>query len=352
MICLGSVLYGCNSNSDNDDTSTTYNGAGSRWELIINNDATCVIKEKDSGINLNADCNALESGFTKVTVHTVTGTTDIAVDDTTYGFELPGFMLPFVAFNEDKLIPTVVGGTCPSSDIQHNVIISYAKGNTAESNFDGWGNFGYWNTDNNRLTVNVYQRDGTLNNQFTTDFTVSDFCDKGETYLEPNMADEEPATTTAYWTDGGGIIWNQASATDDRVENDFMIPVETGLTDLTGGAANGDYLGYKVTGNGQVSIGYSNVAVYASINNGTLTITPVNPETGEATGATGDTVVLSNNINDGLFNGTLTTPAGEEGIGCAFDLNASDSGSNVVMCGGMNPDGSLQQLYSLILVSR
>ena len=88
-------------------------------------------------------------------------TTKANTGDVTYGFELPGYMFPFIAFGENKLLPTVINnGECPNT-VEHNFIVSFAKSNTQSDgtagDFDTWRTFGHYeyNSDQNKTYVSV-----------------------------------------------------------------------------------------------------------------------------------------------------------------------------------------------------
>jgi hypothetical protein len=331
-----------------EDTGVTYNGAGSRWELIVNNDATCIIHEKDSNLNINASCDTLASGFTKITVDTATGAGAPAKGTVTYGVEVSGYMLPFVAFNEDKLVPTVIAGKCPKDDLRHNAIISYAKANSPTSDFDGWGAYGYWSTDsaNGMLAAEIFDHYNNVNNSFNAPFPLLDSCTAGYVYIPDTGGGE---ITTAYFTESGGMIWHQeGTGTDERIENDFMLPYDDTVTMDN---INGGYIGYVISGNGQTS--YQNTPVDVTASAGTLTVKSVDPDTGVVDSAVHSTIVLNSEVTGtkGLYHGTITTTLAD-GIGCAVDRDAGSSGKDVMICGGMLPDGTLKNLYSVILVSK
>ena len=112
-------------------------------------------------------------------------------------------------------------------------------------------------------------------------------------------------------------------------------------------------IGYVIIGNGQSSIGYTNTPVSVIANNGTLTVKEINVTSG-VVGNTLSSITLSSEVTGtkGLWRGQISVNSNNEGIGCAIDLDAANSGKNVIICGGMYPDGTTQKLYSAILVSK
>ncbi|NVK31447.1 MAG: hypothetical protein HWE20_10605 [Gammaproteobacteria bacterium] len=353
------ALAGCGGSGNSSppptqSTSKTYNGAGSKWELTLNSDNTCTLTESDSNLFIDATCENLSTGFLQITVTSATGNNAPAIGSVTYGFELSGYMLPFVSFSEDKLLPTIISGNCPTGDLKHNFIVSYAKSNSATSDFDGWGTFGYWesNRTNNTLTVKVYDRNGNLTNTFTPTFDIGAACSNGSFFQADQDGGED---TTAYFSESGGLIWHQESTTDQRIENDFMIPYDDGISSVS--QLDGNYIGYTISGNGQTN--YTSTPVNVSVSNGVFTLKKVNLVTGVTAGSTHSSFTLNAEISGtrGLLQGLVTeydetVANNNEGIGCAIDLNAGNSGKDVIICGGMLPDGTKKNLYSAILVSK
>ena len=366
------MVSGCGSSSSNDPspiiTSESYNGAGSRWDLDFKGDGTATIKEENSNLELVATYQDLKSGFRKITVTSSSDVAKVKVGASTYGFDLPNYMFPFVAFNENKLIPTVTQGSCPAGNIRHNYITSFAKSNTNNNgsiaDFNDWGTFGYWSTTASSTHVEVFKRDGTRPSDggvHDINTNVTSGCQNGKLY-DPSGDPNDPyrAETTAYFTKAGGLIWQQiglgntvGNSKNDRIENDFMIPYEPNLNTIN--QIDGNYIGYVVIGNGQSSVGYQNKPVSVAINNGIMTLKNIDTESG-VIGSKISEIALTTEVSGtkGLWRGQLTnvSPSGTEGIGCAIDLDAGGSGKNVIICGGMLPDGTTNQLYSAILVSK
>lgn len=269
-------------------------------------------------------------------------------------------MFPFVAFGDNKLVPTSIAtGESPTEGIKHNFIVSYARGNTPTSTFDGWGAFGYWDIPKTvgEYKIEVFKRDGTRpsngGSYGGTAGSVTMFrCTNGVVAPKGN----KESHTTAYFTKSGAIIWHQENTLDPhdgRIENDFMIPHEASLSNIN--QINGNYIGYVITGNGQSNIGNTSIPVKVEVTDGTLVVKDINV-TSNNVGDTISKISLTTEVTGtkGLWRGQVTTvlPSATEGIGCAIDLGAGGSDKNVIICGGMLPDGTLKQLYSLILVSK
>lgn len=132
------TLYACGGGSGSATpasvTSNAYQGAGSAWSLASNSDGTCTLTESVSTLKVNATCSKLSSGFTKITVTSATGGNVNLVAPTagtvTYAYEIAGYMMPFIAFTENKVVPTVSTGTCALS-VNHNFVVSFGKLDTA-----------------------------------------------------------------------------------------------------------------------------------------------------------------------------------------------------------------------------
>lgn len=362
VVATALSFSGCGSSSSDDTdkedevTTKNYNGAGSRWDLSFKSDSNAIITEANSNLEINATYQDLESGFRKITVTSSSDTSKANVGDITYGFELPDYMFPFISFTDNKLLPTVINdGECPTAQ-NHNFVVSFADAGSTTNDFDEWGAYGYWEykSDENKTYVDVFKRDGTQTTNMNFNGSIISNCSDGKFYGVETEGADKGQTTTAYFSETGGIIWQQtrdSSHTNPGGENDFMIPKETSLNTIN--QINGEYIGYSISGNGQTS--YTNTPVNVVATDGNLVVKELDISNNTIRNKLSD-ISLTTEVTGtkGLWRGqiTTTTPSGTEGIGCAVDLDAGGSGKNILICGGMLPDGTNKNLYSLILVSK
>lgn len=369
MSCVCLVACGGSSgntpvdNSKEESTTTrTYNGPGSSWRISLNkNDTTCTLEEKNSGLKANANCERLSSGFTKITVSSVTGTpsaeyTDIKAGFSTFAYELDGYMMPFVAPN-NKIIPTVIAGSCPSGAIAHNFIVSYVRGST--SNDISWVSAGgYWDTQGDDLRIYMVDSDGNprTGDGFSNGVLTQPNLSKNfnEQCKDGVLGDSEGQM---YFTASGGLIMHQDRGANDTAETNFMVPKDDNLTQKN--QLDGDYIGFNITGNGLSSVGYVTHAVSVNANNGVFTAKKINSETGEVQAQAHSVFTLGDLIAQraGLFSATLskyneTDAQTNTLLGCAAQLKAGDAQKKVVLCSGLLPDSGKNKAYSVLLVEK
>jgi hypothetical protein len=330
-------------------TSNAYQGAGSAWSLASNSDGTCTLSESVSNLKVNATCAKLSSGFTKITVTSATGGSVSlaapAAGTVTYAYEVDGYMMPFIAFTENKVVPTVTAGTC-SSSLNHNFVVSFAKLGL-NTDFAGWATMGNYTLTNGTLSLNRYKADGTFLNNPNFPMSTSG-CSNG--VLETTTSGD---LTRFYFTQNGGAIFYRDSSNSTPVtnggstENNFMLPTTNDVTSLAG--LDGNYIGFVTTsqGNGNftttpVSVTAANGAFSLSARSGTDLATSTANHSSFTLGAT--------KVAASLYKGSLTHTNASGSIGCA--INANISNQKIVICSGLDPaDSTNKTLYSAILKS-
>lgn len=353
------ALYACGGGgtSSTSTPSNAYQGAGSAWTIDSNKgNGACKLTESDSDLKIVAKCAELDSGFTQITVDSVTGGNASAAKkgDVTHAFEIAGYMMPFIAFGEGKVVPTVTAGSCVSS-LNHNYVMSFAKLKDSSATFATWPNMGNYTIDNTGLTVNGYLASGVqvYNNAKTPNYTLSS-CADGIMKDTTNGA-----KSSFYLTKNGGAIFHQDRtnfapvpatppllATVGSTENDFMLPATNDVTSLAG--LDGKYIGFAVASQGTGN--YTTTPVSVTATNGVFALssrsgadlTTVTPNHSSFT-------LNATKVATSLYKGTLThTNVGA--IGCA--INANIGSQKIVICSGVDPaDTSFKTLYSVILKS-
>jgi hypothetical protein len=357
LIAVGAAfvlgLYGCGGGGGGTApasvTSNAYQGAGSAWSLASNSDGTCTLSESVSNLKVNAACTKLTSGFTKLTVTSATGGSVSlaapAAGTVTYAYEVDGYMMPFIAFTENKVVPTVSAGTC-SSSLNHNFVVSYAKLGL-NTDFTGWATMGNYTLTNGTLSLNRYKADGTFLSNPNFPMSTSG-CSNG--VLETTTSGD---LTRFYFTQNGGAIFYRDSSNSTPVtnggstEDNFMLPTTNDVTSLAG--MDGNYIGFVTTsqGNGNftttpVSVIAANGAFSLSARSGTDLATSTANHSSFTLGAT--------KVAASLYKGSLTHTKAGGSIGCA--INANISNQKIVICSGLDPaDATNKTLYSAILKS-
>ena len=349
------ALYACSSSTQSSQiTSNAYQGAGSAWSLASNSDGSCTLSESVSNLKVNATCSKLSSGFTKITVTgAVGGSVNLAAPaagTVTYAYEVDGYMMPFIAFTENKVVPTVSAGTCVSS-INHNFIVSFAKLKDTTSTFTGWSHMGNYTINSSGLTLNSYKADGSVvaANRNISNFTLSS-CSNG---LQ-NTTDADGAVSSFYLTQNGGAIFHQdrtASTAGDgsagSAENDFMLPATNDVTTLAG--LDGNYIGFVITSSDAGAYNTTPVSVTA-VNGAFALAARSGTDLATSTANHSNFTLNATKVATSLYNGSLTHTNAGGSIGCA--INANISNQKIVICSGLDPaDATGKTLYSAILKS-
>ena len=132
--------------------NSSYTGAGSKWDVDLNEDATFLIQRRDevsSGVDLtvSGDYETLASGFLLLTVVEASGADAPQSGDTAWALELPGYalMLNTDGRTDSQLIAMVESGSCPADDFVGNwVVVKSREGALAtDSDQDFFGTFDF-----------------------------------------------------------------------------------------------------------------------------------------------------------------------------------------------------------------
>ena len=291
-------------------TSNAYLGACSASSLATKSDGTCTLSESVANLKLNATCSKLTSDPTKITVTSATGGNVSlpapTVGTVTYAYEVDGYMMPFIAFTENKVVPTVSAGTWAFS-LNHIFVVSFGKLG-ANTDFTGWATMGNYTLTNGTLSLNRYKADGAFlsNPNFPMSTTG---CSNG--LLETTNSGD---LTRFYFTQNGGAIFYRDSTNSSPMtnggstENNFMLPTTNDVSSLAG--LDGNYVGFVTTSRG----------------NGNYTTTPVS-----VTAANGAfSLSARSRLSDILCpRPTLVGLAGVVALVCGLPAQAADADANV-----------------------
>jgi hypothetical protein len=341
------TLYGCGGAFD-DITTNAYQGAGSSWSLTSSSDGSCTLTEADSNLRVNAFCSKLSSGFTQITVISATGNGSSSsaalpvYGDVTYAFEVDGYMMPFKAFGEGKVVPTVTAGTCASS-LNHNYVVSFAKlGNNAD--FTGWSTMGNYALSNRNLHLNRYKANGDFIQ--TDDQTLDTSTCVNGVWTNTSNGD----LTRLYFTQNGGAIFHRDSSNSNQngqsTENNFMLPNANDVSSLAG--LDGNYIGFVIRSKSDDTFETQTVAVTAK--NGGFAVSQLSGQNLGTTTAGHSSFTLTNQVSASLYRGSLTHTNTGGSIGCAINSNVANQ--KIVICSGIDPaDTTNKTLFSVILKS-
>lgn len=338
LTTLGSGLLlvsGCSQKSDDatSTSSTTYAGPGSDYRIEIAG-STARIRELDSGLDITGTVSTLSTGFSRMTVTTVTndGGIGVVTGDTADMLIIPGLVTLLKPLSGSQIIAAVPTGSCPTTDVSLTWI---ATKMTDPSTEDLYGRFTYTaSTD----TANVK---GFL----ASNATATPDVDNNITSLNCSSGVATPTGATMYLTASGGAIvkLDQGAGTaDDRFV--AALPSET----VASGDLDGTYSG--VIFDEQSG---STTAAKAVVSGTSVTVTSIDPSTDAASGAVSDTLTISSfNYNSiGIIAGTLS---GTQEMRCMANQNINSSGKNFLFCVGQSPTAGADatDVFTAVFVSR
>jgi hypothetical protein len=124
-------LVGCAGESGESSSSgTTYSGPGSFWTAEMSSSSFKMERRDNYGdpisLTVNGSISSLASGYKMLTVSSATGTNPPTIGEKAYGLEIPGFFTLVKPLNsvDDKLLPMLASGNCPTGDVDYNWIVT------------------------------------------------------------------------------------------------------------------------------------------------------------------------------------------------------------------------------------
>lgn len=345
VLTLGlSITFTACSNSSSGDKS--YSGPGSKWDVTLRGDGTFEIKKyasasattEDFGVTGNH--TTLSTGFKKLTVTGVTGSGGPSVGDAAYGLEVSGYVFALKPLSGDQLISMVVGGTCPTTDIDANwVKVNMGDGANLLTN-DVGGSFHFDFASGNATLPARYLLGGT--DQGSNSVGAGSCADGIMTV---------GGTAEMYLTSSGGAIVN--TDITDSANSEFIFGfAQKAITDVN--SLDGDYAGLVFTDSSAVNSKVEPVSI--SCNAGVCT---GNAYTNVETGATStEGVILTLNgtpdhPGTGFILGDIDQISGGTtgNVVCMIDKNAANTGKTIGSCVGQDP-GDTTKLFNVLFVSK
>lgn len=333
--------------SSSADSPLGYNGPGSKWDVILNADNTFEVTVRENAnspiqLTVNGDYSRATSGFTLLTVDSATGNGAPNQGDIAYALEVPGyaFMLRPLDADNDQITPMIESGACPSADFNANWVV-VKKSNNAPANDatrDFFGTFSY----------DATLGGATIPSRFAL---ASDFASLGSAGFSEGTCNEGLMfvdDAQMYLTSSGGGIVQTSISDEDESNFIFALPQDTvnNIANL-----DGDYSGLLFDKShsdpaDRISPVYLSCLagactgqIVTDVTNGTLSNETVN--------------ILLGNVVDTPSAGFVTGTIGAGSLACMVDLDAANSGKNVVNCVGQSPgSGQQDSMFNVLLVSR
>ncbi len=169
-IALGIVACGgSDSASTAPTTATAYSGPGSKWDISLSSDNTFSVTHRDTAadpvdMTVTGSYTRQANGIVKLTVGAAVDGAGGALSspangDTAWALDVPGyaFMLRPMDATNDQLIPMVVSGECPTTNLNGNWVTVKTDAGTDATN-TGRDFFGTFTFDSATQTGNLPSR--------------------------------------------------------------------------------------------------------------------------------------------------------------------------------------------------
>lgn len=318
---IGLILVACggdNNNTPETITSNKYIGAGSVWDVSLESNNTFSINYRANPTSTSPDNTTegnytiLPSGFLELEVNATTAST-VSVGDKAYALEVPGYSLMLKRFGSNDVIPMITSGVCPSTTFTANYISIKEDDNTSDPSQDFFGMITY---NPNSATSNFVVNSGyALMNNFNStnpNHTLDGTCTNGIMSLP---------TAEIYLSVAGGAIAHTADG-----EVIFATPVDNNVTIAS---IVGTYSGIVYSNKTDETFPVKLVCDTA----GVCTGSEIDITTDQNTTATVSINFTAANVPaPGFITGTINDGSGINNLACSVDLDAHNSGKNVMSC--------------------
>lgn len=362
MSLLGFSLVNCGGSSS-PSVVNAYNGAGSKWDIVLSSDDTFSITHKvnvssATDMTIEGSYTTLDSGFLKLTITSAVGTSsDLPSEgDTGYGLEIDGyafFLQPTESAGE--VITMIQAGNCPSGDIDgnwitvrnlHNINAS-GQGTSIDVSDVSQDVFGVFSWDNSTNIIS-------LPNQYSLAAPTTDLL---RPFSTPVTCTDGIATldgATMYLTSNGGAIVHTENDNGDGTTDESIITAFAAETLVAATDFDGNYAGVLVNSDSSASDAVQPVSVSCSA--GTCTGTVIDPETNAAPASGGGSAIIAltgtlNSPSSGFINGTITIGGSLGAITCMIDTNAANTTKTLISCSGQEASDNTK-LFNVLLVSK
>lgn len=338
ILCTGMAVSCAKKEDDASTTSYAYAGSGSNYTATLSSDGSFVVTESDSGLNVTGTYTTLSSGFLELTVSsaTMTSGTPPAAGDKAYALNIPGFVLILKPMGAGSQIITMLNsGTCPTTDLNLNWLVTNAEAGSDNRTSDRFGTF-TWTAATGATALPKRYALGAP----TTDLgagTIGNFtCSAGIGTL---------GNVKMYLTSSGGALVN--TDITSSTANQFILALPTSSISTAASLA-GDYAGLIFDENAGSTIRPAR----ATLSGTTLTVNSITVPAGTDDGnITNATVSLSSidSPSAGFFHGQVNA---SQPIACMVQKNSNSSGKNIIFCIGIPPGGADTELFSAVFVSK
>ena len=330
-----------------------YFGAGSRWDVSLDVDELdFTITHRDDAesevdLTISGSYESLDSGFLLLTVEASEGDGGPEVGDKAFALEAPGyafFLKPLGGTN--NLIPMINTGGCPTEDFDANWVMVKTSDEQDASGIesDYFGTFTWDYSENQGLLPAKYAIDDSFTLVGTNDSLPVSSCEDGVIVI----GEGDNAAEMFLTSDGGAIVHTQVNLPDEA--NIIFALKQKEITDISN--LDGDYAGFLFDDN--MAVDEKIHFVSFSCSSGTCTGMLVVDVEENTTSTDSVTVTLDgtvDGVSDGLVTGTITSDSETGNLVCMADIDAVDSGRQLMSCVGQSP-GDNSKMFNVILVSK
>ena len=356
-----STLIACGGSSDSNTSATAsseaYNGPGSKWDVSLATDNSFTITRRarpQDPIDLTVEgtYTRYASGFVGLTVGSATGTNAPTAGDEAWALEVPGYAFLLKPMGDDKIIAMVSSGECPTADIDANwvVVKQHSTADATDTGQDYLGTFNYVAETGTPSLPSKYALAGGYAAVTGGSGLGTGTCDDGIMLVgtAPDIAAMYLTTT------GGAIVQTNINNEDDAQFIFALAQKEIGDVSLL----SGEYAGMLFDDN-MADGSTVNPVAFDCDNSGVCDgYLVTNVETG-AVDVNGVTVTLngapdfvSTGTSNGFITGSITDEDSNTGnLACMVDINANNSGKNIVNCVGQSP-GDNTKMFNVMFVSK
>lgn len=346
LILLAGVAFTFAACSNGSGSDKSYSGPGSKWDVTLKADGSFAIKKYANASATSEDFgvtgthSSLTTGFKKLTVTGVTGSGGPSVGDIAYGLEVPGYVFILKPMGSgDQIIPMIVGGTCPSSNISANWVKVNMSSGADLTTSDVAGTFNFDFATSAATLPARYKLGGS---DLGSNSVGSGTCANGIMTVG--------GTAEMYLTSNGGAIVNTDVANAANSEFIFGFAQAAIISTST---LDGDYAGLVFTDSAASGSKIEPVSMSCSSSVCTgYTLTDVEAGTTSASGVK-LTLSTADTPSTGFVLGTIEQLSGGTtgNVVCMINKNAADSGKNIGSCVGQDP-GDTTKLFNVLFVSK
>ena len=323
------TVFKANKTRISNDSSESYAGPGSKWEVILNKNGTFDIEEQDRNLFLEGTWTKTDAGFKKLTVTSSSDIDEVPLGSVGHALEIPGMVLLLKPFNGTQIISMIKSGVCPTDDFSANWIVTSENSNVGSS--DVFGTFFYDYINDTANLPNRYTLEGV---------------DQGANSLPGfvcNNGIAEVGDGRMFLTEMGAAIVHTGILTPvDKTDDNIIIalpPKNIGSLSALDGVYKGLVFASSANGNELFTVSIN-------ISDGTGSGNEIDPDSGDL----GDYVSINfsavDTPNDGLIEGTIDGSV----IKCMANTNIYNSEKTFLFCIGDNPDEA-GKLYLMFMIN-